>query len=51
MFQRVLATRVQWGSVLLLATATLASCLISLPALVMADEIPSVVATVQGQSI
>ena len=51
MFQRVLATRAQWGSVLLLATVTLTSCLISIPTVALADEIPSVVATVQGQSI
>ena len=51
MFQRVLATRAQWGSVLLLATVTLTSCLISIPTVAIADEIPSVVATVQGQSI
>src|SRR5215510_4210111 len=51
MCQRVLATPAQWGSVLLLATVTLVSCLISIPTLVIADEIPSVVATVQGQSI
>jgi len=51
MFQRVSATRAQWGSVLLLATVTLTSCLLSIPTMAVADEIPSVVATVQGQSI
>jgi len=51
MFQRVSATRAQWGSVLLLATVTLTSCLIFIPTKAAADEIPSVVATVQGQSI
>ena len=51
MFQRVSATRAQWGSVLFLATVTLTSCLISIPTVAVADEIPSVVATVQGQSI
>jgi protein-disulfide isomerase len=51
MFQRLLATRAQWGSVLLLATITLTSCMISMPTAAVAADLPPVVATVQDQSI
>ena len=49
MFQRVSETRARWGSVLVMVTLT--SLMTSLPMLAAAEEIPSVVATVQGQPI
>lgn len=51
MFQRVSATRAWWGSVLLLALVTLTSRMLSMPTTAAAAELPSVVATVQGQAI
>jgi protein-disulfide isomerase len=51
MLQCVSTTRARWGSVLLLAAVTLSSLTIGMPAAATADEIPSVVATVQDQPI
>jgi len=49
MFQRVSETRARWGRVLVMLTLT--GLMTSMPTLAAADEIPSVVATVQGQPI
>ena len=49
MFQRVVETCVQWGS--MLAMVTLIGVMTLLPMRVAAEELPSVVATVQGQPI
>ena len=51
MLQRVSAARALWGSVLLLATITLTSSPLSAPTAALAAELPSIVATVQGQAI
>jgi len=51
MLQRVSATRALRGSVLLLATITLTSSPLSAPTAALAAELPSIVATVQGQAI
>src|SRR6266446_1456798 len=49
MFQRISKTRAQWGTILALVTLT--SVMMSIPMLAIAEELPSVVATVQGQPI
>jgi protein-disulfide isomerase len=49
MFQRVSETRAQWGS--MLAMGTLLGLMTCIPTRVVAEELPSVVATVQGQPI
>src|SRR5262249_21739680 len=49
MFQRVSETRAPWGS--MLALVTLLSLMTLIPMRVAAEELPSVVATVQGQPI
>src|SRR5262244_1813407 len=49
MFQRVLETRAQWGS--LLALVTLIGSMTFIPTRIAAEELPAVVATVQGQPI
>jgi hypothetical protein len=49
MFQRVSETRAQWGS--MLALVLLIGLMTLMPTRVTAEELPSVVATVQGQPI
>ena len=49
MFQRVLETCVQWGS--MLAMVILIGLMTLIPTRVAAEELPAVVATVQGQPI
>ena len=49
MFQRVVETCVQWGS--MLARMTLIGFMTLIPMRVAAEELPAVVATVQGQPI
>src|SRR6266849_2954520 len=49
MFQRLSATCAQWGS--MLAIGTLIGFMTLIPMRVTAEELPSVVATVQGQPI
>jgi len=49
MFQRISETRARWGRVLMMLTLT--GLMTSMPTLAAADEMPSVVATVQGQPI
>jgi len=51
MFQGSSATPARWGSVLLLATVTLTSCLLSMLTAAVAADLPPVVATVNGQPI
>jgi protein-disulfide isomerase len=49
MFQRISEARARWGTILALFTLTSVST--SIPMLAIAEELPSVVATVQGQPI
>jgi protein-disulfide isomerase len=49
MFQRISETRARWGTILALCTLT--SAMMSIPMLAVAEELPAVVATVQGQPI
>ena len=49
MFQRISEVRARWGTILALFTLTSVST--SIPMLAIAEELPSVVATVQGQPI
>src|SRR5215471_15935423 len=51
MFQGSLATPARWGSVLLLATVTLTSYMLSMSTAAVAADLPPVVATVEGQAI
>ena len=49
MFQRISEMRARWGTILALCTLT--SAMTSIPMLAVAEELPAVVATVQGQPI